>query len=119
MMNQGVKLPPAGEYGVGMVFLPREEASRHACQEEIERAVRAEGQVILGWRDVPVDRDMPMSPVVREKEPVIRQIFIGHSPDVLVTDALEKAELHRHRQSEAEALRRVLHLLVFGENRGL
>ena len=124
MMNQGVKLPPAGEYGVGMVFLPREEASRHACQEEIERAVRAEGQVILGWRDVPVDRDMPMSPVVREKEPVIRQIFIGHSPDVdgcARKKALhhQKAELDRHRQSEAEALRRVLHLLVFGENRGL
>ena len=90
MMRQGVKLPPPGEYGVGMIFLPREEASRHACQEEIERAVLAEGQVILGWRDVPLDEDIPMSPVVREKEPVIRQIFIGHSPDVLVTDALER-----------------------------
>ena len=90
MMNQGVKLPPAGEYGVGMVFLPQEAASRHACEEEIERAVAAEGQMILGWRDVPIDRSMPMSPVVREKEPVIRQVFIGHSPDVLVTDALER-----------------------------
>lgn len=90
MKRQGVSLPPCGEYGVGMVFLPQEEASRHACQEEIERAVAAEGQVILGWRDVPVDEDTPISPVVREKEPVIRQIFIGHSPDVLVTDALER-----------------------------
>ena len=42
-------------------------------QEEIERAVRAEGQVVLGWRDVPVDRSMPMSPAVRNLEPVIRQ----------------------------------------------
>ena len=110
MMNQGVKLPPAGEYGVGMVFLPREEASRHACQEEIERAVRAEGQVILGWRDVPVDRDMPMSPVVREKEPVIRQIFIGHSPDVLVTDALErKLYIIRKRSSIAIANLKLRH----------
>ena len=90
MRRQGVTLPPSGEYGVGMVFLPQEEASRHACQEEIERAVAAEGQVLLGWRDVPVDEEIPISPVVREKEPVIRQIFIGHSPDVLVTDALER-----------------------------
>ncbi len=90
MMRQGVKLPPVGEYGVGMVFLPREEASRHACQEEIERAITAEGQIILGWRNVPINEDLPMSPVVREKEPVIRQIFVGHSPDVLVTDALER-----------------------------
>ena len=90
MMTKGVKLPPPGEYGVGMIFLPREEASRHACQEEIERAIEAEGQIILGWRDVPLNESIPMSPVVREKEPVIRQIFVGHSPDILVTDALER-----------------------------
>ncbi|MDD3433926.1 MAG: hypothetical protein PHW05_09095, partial [Tepidiphilus sp.] len=62
MAKQGVTLPPAGDYGVGMIFLPQETASRLACEEEIERAVRAEGQVVLGWRDVPVDRTMPMSP---------------------------------------------------------
>ncbi|WP_374403928.1 glutamate synthase-related protein [Niveibacterium sp.] len=90
MAAQGVKLPPPGEYGVGMIFLPKEAASRLACEQEMERAVRAEGQVVLGWRDVPVDRDMPMSPTVRAKEPVIRQIFIGRGPDVMVTEALER-----------------------------
>jgi glutamate synthase (NADPH/NADH) large chain len=90
MAKQGVTLPPAGEYGVGMVFLPKESASRLACQEEIERAVKAEGQVLLGWRDVPVNREMEMSPYVRAKEPVIRQIFIGRGPEVMVTDALER-----------------------------
>ena len=43
MAAQGVALPPPGEYGVGMIFLPREQASRLACEQEIERAVRAEG----------------------------------------------------------------------------
>jgi glutamate synthase (NADPH/NADH) large chain len=90
MQQQGVKLPPEGEYGVGMIFLPKEHASRLACEQEIERAVRAEGQVVLGWRDVPVDTDMPMSPTVRTKEPVIRQIFIGRGADVMVTEALER-----------------------------
>ncbi|SCC92785.1 glutamate synthase, large subunit [Thiomonas sp. X19] len=90
MAAQGVELPPYGEYGVGMIFLPREQASRLACEQEIERAVRAEGQVLLGWRDVPVDADMPMSPMVRAKEPVIRQVFVGRGPDVMVTDALER-----------------------------
>lgn len=114
MMNQGVKLPPAGEYGVGMVFLPQEAASRHACEEEIERAVAAEGQMILGWRDVPIDRSMPMSPVVREKEPVIRQVFIGHSPDVLVTDALErKLYIIRKRSSIAIANLHLKHCKEF------
>ena len=69
MAHLGVALPPPGEYGVGMVFLPKEHASRLACEQEIERAVRAEGQVVLGWRDVPVDMGMPMSPTVRAKEP--------------------------------------------------
>jgi glutamate synthase (NADPH/NADH) large chain len=55
MARQGISLPQPGDYGVGMVFLPKESASRLACQEEIERAVRSEHQVVLGWRDVPID----------------------------------------------------------------
>ncbi|MBT3069013.1 glutamate synthase-related protein [Rhodoferax sp. U11-2br] len=90
MAAQGVTLPPPGEYGVGMVFLPKEHASRLACEQELERAVKAEGQVLLGWRDVPVNRDMPMSPNVRKKEPILRQIFIGRGTDVIVQDALER-----------------------------
>jgi glutamate synthase (NADPH/NADH) large chain len=90
MARQGVTLPPAGEYGVGMVFLPKEHASRLACEQALERAVRAERQVLLGWRDVPIDLAMAMSPTVKAKEPVIRQIFIGRGPDVMVTDALER-----------------------------
>ncbi|THT99283.1 glutamate synthase subunit alpha [Lampropedia puyangensis] len=90
MAEQGVTLPPAGEYGVGMIFLPKEHASRRACEQEMERAIKAEGQVLLGWRDVPVNRDMPMSPAVREKEPILRQVFIGRGGDVIVQDALER-----------------------------
>jgi len=90
MAKQGVALPPLGEYGVGMIFLPKEHASRLACEQELERAIKAEGQVLLGWRDVPVNRDMPMSPTVREKEPIQRQVFIGRGPDVIVQDALER-----------------------------
>ncbi|HZS81024.1 MAG TPA: glutamate synthase central domain-containing protein, partial [Herbaspirillum sp.] len=103
MAQQGVELPPPGEYGVGMIFLPKEHASRIACEQEIERTVLAEGQVVLGWRDVPVDRDMPMSLTVREKEPVIRQIFIGRGPDILVTDALER-KLYVIRKSSGHAI---------------
>ena len=90
MAALGVKLPAPGDYGVGMIFLPREPASRQACEQELERMVKKEGQVVLGWRDVPVDQTMEMSPTVRASEPVIRQIFIGRGPDVMVQDALER-----------------------------
>ena len=103
MAKWGVVLPPAGEYGVGMVFLPKENASRIACEQEIERAVRNEGQIVLGWRDVPVNLSMPMSPTVREKEPLIRQIFIERSKDILVTDALER-KLYVIRKSSGHAI---------------
>src|SRR5689334_23778757 len=49
MARQGVELPPPGECGVGMIFLPKEHASRLACVQALERAVRAEGQTVLGW----------------------------------------------------------------------
>ena len=103
MSKQGVSLPPPGEYGVGMVFLPKENASRLACEQEIERAVQGEGQVVLGWRDVPVNLEMPMSPAVRDKEPVIRQIFIGRGQDIMVTDALER-KLYVIRKSSGHAI---------------
>ena len=103
MATQGVTLPPPGEYGVGMIFLPKEHASRLACEQELARAVKAEGQVLLGWRDVPVDREMPMSPAVRAKEPVIRQIFIGRGTDVIVPDALER-KLYVIRKTASAAI---------------
>jgi glutamate synthase (NADPH/NADH) large chain len=86
-----------------MIFLPKEHASRLACVQELERAIKAEGQVLLGWRDVPVDRDMPMSPTVRAKEPVIRQVFIGRGPDVIVPDALER-KLYVIRKTASAAI---------------
>ena len=114
LAKQGITLPQAGEYGVGMVFLPQEAASRLACQEEIERAVRGEGQIVLGWRDVPVNRDMPMSPAVKAKEPVIRQIFVARGQDVLVTDALErKLYIIRKRASHAIRALKLKHCYEF------
>ncbi|MFM2447943.1 MAG: glutamate synthase [Pseudomonadota bacterium] len=103
MAKQGVELPPPGEYGVGMIFMPKEHASRLACVQELERAVKAEGQVLLGWRDVPVDSEMPMSPTVRAKEPIIKQIFIGRGPDVIVPDALER-KLYVIRKTASAAI---------------
>ncbi len=103
MAKQGVKLPPAGQYGVGMVFLPRDPASRIACEYEIERAVKEEGQHLLGWRDVPVDNSDLAEPA-RKLEPVIRQVFIGRGRGITVTDALER-KLYVIRKSASHAIR--------------
>ncbi len=106
MQAMGITLPPPGEYGVGNIFLPKERASRLACEQELERAVRAEGQILLGWRDVPTNRDMPMSPWVRSREPIMRQIFIGRGADVIVQDALER-KLYVIRKTASSAIQKL------------
>jgi len=85
----GITLPAPGQYGVGMVFLPQEPASRMACEQEIERAIDAEGQVLLGWRDVPTDNS-GLSERTKEVEPVIRQVFVGRGGRNVDQDALER-----------------------------
>ena len=71
-------LPPAGDYAVGMLFLPRDEHARHEAEKTVEGFVAFEGQRLLGWRDVPVDnRGLGYS--VLPTEPVIRQVFVGRS----------------------------------------
>ena len=87
--RQGLTLPAVGQYGVGMVFLPQEPASRTACEQEIERAVASQGKVVLGWRDVPTDNS-GLSERTKDVEPVIRQVFIGRGSNAIDQDAMER-----------------------------
>ena len=75
----GIHLPAAGQYGAGLIFLPRDERQRAWCIETFETIVREESQVLLGWRDVPTD-DSLVGPTARSCEPSFRQIFIGRAP---------------------------------------
>ena len=72
----GIKLPKPGEYGVGMVFLPRDEAQRKRCEGLLEKTIKEEGQELLGWRDVPIDNGT-IGYTAKAVEPVIRQVFVG------------------------------------------
>ena len=85
----GVALPEPGDYGVGVIFLPRDPSERAICQGIIEDVVRAEGQRLLGWRDVPVD-DKDIGYIARESQPVIRQVFVGRGPDTSDQPAFER-----------------------------
>jgi glutamate synthase (NADPH/NADH) large chain len=79
----GFELPALGQYGVGMIFLPQNADYRKTAEAIVERFIVAEGQVLLGWRDVPVDSAV-LGESVRPIEPVIRQVFVGrgeHCPD--------------------------------------
>ncbi len=82
-------LPPAGQYGVGHLFLPREPEVREKIIQLIEAQCAERGDPVLGWREVPVD-NRELGESVRPLEPVIRQVFIGRRPDCKSQDAFER-----------------------------
>ncbi len=86
---QGLTLPAEGEYGVGMLFLPRAEAARDACERAVEGRISLEGQKLLGWRDVPVDSAI-LGESVKAVEPVMRQVFIARGEGCADQDAFER-----------------------------
>lgn len=73
---QGIHLPPPGEYGVAMAFLPKDVLARTECQRVLEQMVHEYGMTVLGWRDVPVDSHH-IGPTPRRSEPRVRQLFVG------------------------------------------
>src|SRR5258708_24630630 len=81
----GLGLPDAGEYGVGMVFLPREQAGPIECERIIASVVSSKGCRVLGWRDVPTDPRHAGRQALRAK-PIIRQLFIARAALTLEAD---------------------------------
>ena len=73
---RGFTLPATGEYGVGMLFLPRRMDERVRIEALVAKIVEEEAQTLLGWRDVPTD-DSPIGETARQSEPAMRQVFIG------------------------------------------
>ena len=72
----GFALPEPGLYAVGALFMPRDAEARKTIEGIFERVVAEHGQVVLGWRDVPVDPS-GLGETVKPTEPAHRQIFIG------------------------------------------
>ncbi len=53
----GEELPAPGRYGVAVCFLPQDDERRAELEALLTSTVEAEGQRVVGWRDVPVDKD--------------------------------------------------------------
>ncbi len=51
----GDHLPPAGEYAVGMAFLPADADAATRARDAIGRIMESEGLNVVGWREVPTD----------------------------------------------------------------
>jgi glutamate synthase (NADPH) large chain len=96
----GFKLPKAGGYGVGMIFLPVEKHPRLQCEGILERIVREEGLTLIGWRDTPVYASA-IGRVARASQPYIQQIFVGCG-SITDEDAFERKLYVVRKRAENE-----------------
>jgi glutamate synthase (ferredoxin) len=85
----GFKLPAVGHYGVGQVFLPKDLAERNAVKAALEKIISAEGQVLLGWRDVPVN-NASLGKGALSAEPFMAQVFVGRGAAIKDEAAFER-----------------------------
>lgn len=75
MKEQGVTLPPRGEYGTGLVFFPQDKSKQEKIKSVIEKHCDTKGFEIVGWRKVPVDNST-IGPSALACEPMMEQIFV-------------------------------------------
>ncbi|MGE4304793.1 MAG: glutamate synthase large subunit, partial [Novosphingobium sp.] len=97
--DEGVDLPAAGDYAVAMCFLPQDKAARDFVVAKFEKFIAKEGQVLLGWRDVPVTLD-GLGKTVIESMPVISQCFVGRGPTCADQDAFERKLMAIRKQTQ-------------------
>jgi glutamate synthase (NADPH/NADH) large chain len=95
----GVELPAPGEYAVAMCFLPRDQETRAFAIGQFEHFIRVEGQMLLGWRDVPTD-PTGLGEAVLAQLPVIRQAIIARGSGTRDQDAFERKLLAIRKQTQ-------------------
>jgi glutamate synthase (NADPH/NADH) large chain len=85
----GFTLPKPGEYAVGVLFLPQEEAWRQEIMDTYAAVAAQDGMAILGWRDVPTDNST-LGESVKPTEPVHKQVFLARNPKITSEDEFER-----------------------------
>ncbi|KQY34016.1 glutamate synthase large subunit [Rhizobium sp. Root483D2] len=91
MALQGVTLPKAGEYAVGYLFMPQDEAQIAHFKQVITEVVAEEGQTLLGFREVPVDNaSLSKAEHIAATEPHHVQVFIGAGRDAATNAEFER-----------------------------
>ena len=94
-------LPAPGSYGVGVCFLPHDDARRADLEQIVEEAIAQEGQRLVAWRDVPVD-GANVGRVALQYAPIIRQVVVAAASG-LEGDAFERKLYVIRRVAELRA----------------
>jgi len=85
----GLKLPPLGDYAVGMCFLPQSKKNRELCESKIKQIIEDEKQAFISWRDVPFNND-DIADAAKDVQPTIKQVFIQRNKSLANQAAFER-----------------------------
>ncbi|MFK7735694.1 MAG: glutamate synthase large subunit [Pirellulaceae bacterium] len=100
----GANLPPPGEFGAGLVFLPKDPAERAKCKEAVNELVAEYGQTLIGWRDVPqATEEANIGPAARAAEPSIEMLIVA-AADGIKGEEFER-KLYQIRKRSSHRLR--------------
>jgi len=98
----GFQLPDPGEYAIGALFMPKETAWRKVIQSIVAEQIKAEGMMLLGWRDVPSDNSS-LGVTVKPTEPYHMQVFIDRNGAAKTEEEFER-KLYILRKSISQAI---------------
>ena len=108
----GFDLPAPGQYAVGQIFMPRDERLRAHCERVWSRCLKEEGLELIGWRTVPVDNSC-LSVMVRDVEPVQRQVFVRRPASMT-----DQEEFERHLYIVRKVVSNAIHDAYKGRDIG-
>ena len=98
---ENLPLPAPGQYGSGIVFMPRADGARKKCEKIFEKIVVGEGQTLIGWRTVPTN-NTALGKTARAGEPLMRQVFIGRNSSLTEDMAFERKLYVIRKRAEKE-----------------
>ncbi len=102
--EKNIDLPPEGQYGAGIVYLPPDAGERKECEQIFGKIVAEEGLHVIGWRDVPTDNSS-LGATARASEPFMRQVFIRRNAKLTDDMAFER-KLYIIRKRATNEIRR-------------
>jgi glutamate synthase (ferredoxin) len=98
---KGFNLPAPGQYGVGMVYLPRNDIHRRAIRLHFEKIIESEGQRVIGWRTVPT-KNFELGNSAIHSEPKMRLLLIERNPAITDDMAFERKLYVIRKRAENE-----------------
>jgi len=75
ILLQGISVPEKGQYGTGLVFLPKGESEQQQILSVMIEEIEREGLQLMHLRTVPTCPEV-LGEAARKAEPAIRQIFV-------------------------------------------